>query len=80
MAITAASANSNSVTMGGAGANAFVTWCGGTNHTVTVTPGGAAVFIAPGLAGFAVSSNGLLKVTNSGTNSASYVLYIGGSE
>jgi len=80
MAISCDSDNVDPVTMGDAAANEFDSWCGGTNQTVTIRPGGIILFVAPDLTGYAVGTDGNLKISNTGTNNASYDLYIGGNE
>ena len=72
-------ANLNAIAVGGAAANEFVTWVGAAGDTVTVRPGGIFILVGPDATGYAVSTNGNLKVTNSGTNSITYDIYIGGS-
>jgi len=80
LAFASASANADAITIGNASANEFDSWCGGTNHTVTVRPGGFFLTVAPDLTGYAVSTNGNLKVLNTGTNSVTYEIYVGGSQ
>ncbi len=60
-------ANVNEVVMGGASANQFLGPFGGATHTVAVSPGGAALFVAPG-AGWLVTAGSadLLQIANSG--------------
>ena len=70
--------NLNNVTVGNAATNEFATWCGGTNQTVTVRPGGIFMMVAPDATGYACT-NGNLKILNAGTNSVIYDLWIGGS-
>ena len=78
LCLTCADANTNTVSMGG-GENSWASWCGGTNDTLTVRPGGAIMLLAPDAAGYAVT-DGALTMQNDGTNSVTYSLYIGGSE
>jgi len=80
LAVTASSDNLDPIDIGAAGATAFVNWIGGTNQTIRIRPGGAVAFVAPDATGYAVSTNGLLRFLNTGTNDAAYVAYIGGSE
>lgn len=79
-AIAASSTNAHPLTIGAASANVFSTWCGSATDTVTVRPGGIFLMVAPDLTGFAVSTNGNLKILNTGTNSVSYEIYVGGSQ
>ena len=71
------SANSE-IAIGDAASAEFDSWLGGTNHTVKVAAGGLFLFTAPN-DGFC-STNGNLKVTNTGTNTVTYQVYIGGVE
>lgn len=71
--VFASKANVNSVIMG-AGTNPFVGPLGGTTPTVTIPPGGFALFVHPG-AGWPVTAAtaDILKLANSaGTTSVSY--------
>lgn len=80
LALVPSSANTGYIEMGNAASGQFTNWVGGTNHTIRVRAGGVALFVAPDLTGYNVGTNGNLKITNGSTNSASYNLYIGGSE
>jgi hypothetical protein len=71
------SANSN-IAVGGADSTAFDSWLGVTNSTVLVAPGGLFMFTSPN-DGFC-STNGNIKVSNTGTNTVTYQVYIGGIE
>lgn len=73
-------ANLDAVTIGGAAANAFSTWAGDPSDTITLRPGGLVLLVAPDAAGYAVSTNGNLKVTNAGTNPATIDIYVGASD
>jgi len=80
LTIAAASTNAHPLTIGAASANAFSTWAGSATDTVTVRPGGFFMLVAPDLTGYAVSTNGNLKILNTGTNAVSYEIYVGGSQ
>jgi hypothetical protein len=73
-----------SLTIGGEGsANAWVSWCGGNGHTVTIPPGGCLLLIAPDATGFVVgnANNNLLKITNAdGANPVTYDIIVIGAE
>jgi len=79
ISVKSASANVDSITIGGAAANTFASWLGDTSDTITIRPGGYLLAIAPDATGYAVSTNGNIKVTNNGTNSVTYDIYIGAS-
>ncbi len=74
--------NSANVVMGGATADAFDAWNGGATHTIKVAPGGLALFVAPNNTnGYTVGTSTNLWIINSATNaSATYYLYLGGTE
>lgn len=74
------STNLNNVTVGNAADNEFDSWLGGTNHTVTVRPGGLMLLVAPDATAYDSSTNGKLKILNASTNTVSYDLWIGGSD
>lgn len=78
--VSSDSDNVDAVTIGDAAANEFDSWLGGTNHTVTLRPGGLVLLVAPDATGYAVGTNGNLKVTNTGTNSVTIDIYVGGSD
>jgi hypothetical protein len=80
MAITAAAANVDNIEVGGAATAAFVNWVADASDKIVIRPGGIALFAAPDATGYAVGTNGSLKITNAGTNSNVYVLYVGGGE
>jgi len=80
MALSCSTGNIDAVSIGNAATNEFASWCGDTNQVVLVRPGGIVLFVAPDATGYAVSTDGNLKMLNTGTNNASYDLYIGGSE
>ena len=71
--------NSDSISIGGAAANAFDAWVGAADDTVILRAGAFLLISAPDATGYAVSTNGNIKVTNQGTNSVTYDVYIGGS-
>jgi hypothetical protein len=65
--VRADKANTNDVILGGASTNPFVGPFGGATHTVSVPPGGAALFVAPGAGWLVAAGSGdLLKIANSG--------------
>ena len=72
------SATGSILEVGDAATDEFSSWLGGTNHTVKVASGGMLMFAAP-LTGF-VSTNKNLKIENTTTNTATYELYIGGTQ
>jgi len=78
LCLSCPTSNTNNITMGG-GTNSWASWCGGTNNTLTVRPGGAIMLLAPDVTGYAVT-DAALTMLNDGTNSTTYSLYIGGSE
>ena len=79
LAVTTLAANLNNITVGNAATNEFDSWCGGTNQTITVVPGGTWIMVAPNTAGYDSSTDGNLKILNSGTNSVTYDLWVGGA-
>jgi len=79
ISFSSASANTDQITIGGASANAFSSWLGDPSDTVKLRPGGYLLAIAPDATGYAVSTNGNIKVSNDGTNSVIYDVYIGAS-
>ena len=80
MAMQAASNNVDSVRFGGAADDPFAAWAGDPSDTVNVAPGGLVMIIAPQAAGYAVGTSTNMMIVNTGTNSATYYLYIGGHE
>jgi hypothetical protein len=69
--VAASPNNSNNVVVG-AGSNAWSTWVGGTNPTVTVRPGGMLLVVAPDATGYAVTAGtgDILQIANSGAGSS----------
>jgi hypothetical protein len=65
--VSAATANTNNVLVGGAASNGFINWVGDTSDIVVVRPGGLFALIAPDATGYAVtaSTGDILKVANS---------------
>ncbi len=65
--VSAASANTNSVVVGGAASNQFINWVGDATDKINILPGGAFMICAPSAAGYAVTagSGDLLRVANS---------------
>lgn len=81
LSLSCPTSNADQIIMGNAnGTNQFDSWCGASNQTVTINPGGIVMLIAPDLPGYVVDNDGDLKILNSGTNNNAYNLYIGGSE
>lgn len=79
ISISAPSANANDITVGGASADPFVGWIGGTAPTATVRPGGIVMAYSPDATGYLVETNNYqLKILNAGTNAVTFNLYIGG--
>lgn len=72
MIITAASANTNNVLVGGAASNAWSTWASDDTDEIVVLPGGTMVLIAPTAAGYAVTagSGDLLRLENSSSGTS----------
>ena len=70
--------NADPVIMGASGEDAWATWCGDTNHTVTIRPGGILLLTAPD-SGYTIADS-KLKVSHGGAGTNSYLLYIGGAE
>jgi hypothetical protein len=77
--ITADGDNTDALHIGGASTAPFEAWCG-TDGLAVVRPGGTLLYHAPDIVGYAVGTNGNLRVSNTGTNSAGYAVYIGGTE
>jgi len=74
-------ANTNDVVLGGASSNQFVGPFGGATHTVSIPPGGAALFVAAG-AGWLVTAGSadLLKIANGASGlSVTYDIVIVGT-
>lgn len=80
LAVVAPTSNLAAVEVGNAASDPFVGWLGGTTPTASVLPGGCIVAFAPSAAGYAVATNNhALRIYNTGTNAASYFLYVGGN-
>jgi len=79
IAVGSASANTDTIILGNAASNEFDSWLGGTNQTLIVRPGGFFFLAAPDVTAYTVSTNGNLKISNGGTNSVTYDIYIGGA-
>ena len=77
LCITAPAANLSALHIGGAASAPFTSWCG-TGGLAVLRPGGTILYHAPDITGYAVGTNGNLKILNTGTNSATYSIYIGG--
>ena len=80
MAVQTASNNVDSVRFGGAAVDPFASWAGDASDTVNVAPGGLVMFVAPQAAGYAVGTSTNMMIVNTGTNSATYYLYVAGHE
>lgn len=80
LAISAASANTGTITVGGAAANTFATWAGDSSDKIVVRPGGFLLIVAPDATAYAVGANGNLMISNNAAASASFDIYIGGSD
>jgi hypothetical protein len=68
----------DALVVGNAASNQFASWAGAVDETVRVLPGGIFVAYAPALGYATASTNGLLKIANSGTNSLVYEIFIAG--
>ena len=79
MSIKASVDNVSTLDIGNASTNVFFSWLGSSDQTILIPPGGFFMLTAPDATGFP-SQNGNLKIANSGTNSASYELYVGGAQ
>lgn len=79
--VYAYAANTNNVLVGGAGANAFFTWCDANTSKVTVRPGGFMLLGCQDATGYAVTAGtgDLLQLANSssGTSVQCDVVIIG---
>jgi hypothetical protein len=78
IAVTASNGNDNAVYLGGAASDPFSALFGSASESVAIKPGGIAMFSAPYTTGYTVGTSTNLQVRNSGTNSATYFIYIGG--
>ena len=77
LAFRSSSATNPVLALGNAATNTFSSWLGAASHTVRVAPGGLLLWTAP-VAGWSCA-DGNLQVVNTGTNSATYQLYVGGA-
>lgn len=70
--ISAASANTNNLVVGGHATAAFASWVGAAAHTLTVRPGGLLALTAPDATAYAVTAGtaDILKIANSGAGSS----------
>lgn len=79
--ISAASANTNNVLVGGDGSAAFVNWVSDATDVLIVRPGGTLCLMAPDSAGYAVTATtaDLLQIANSssGTSVTYDIILIG---
>lgn len=81
LCVTCPADNLDAIVLGAAGPSAWASWCGATNETISIRPGGAAMLLASDLAGYAVAPGaGELQFRNAGTNENTYSVYIGGVE
>lgn len=72
MLVSASSANTNDVVIGGAASNGFINWVGDATDKIVVKPGGLFVLFAPAATAYAVtaSTGDLLHVANSSSGSS----------
>lgn len=75
--VISASANDGTLRIGG-GTNAFSSWFTTATDELVLRPGGAIMLTAPDAAGYAAGS-GNMRFINTGTGTASVVVYLGGS-
>jgi hypothetical protein len=70
--ICPAAANTNSLIVGNAASNGFISWVGGATHTVTVRPGGLFALFAPDATAYAVTAAtaDLLHIANGGAGTS----------
>jgi hypothetical protein len=80
IALTASEDNVDPIEIGNGGPDAFCTFLGTSNDVVRVRPGGIFLAVAPDATAYAVGTSGDLRIANTGTNTAAYVLYVGGAE
>ena len=79
IALLSAATNQAVLSLGGAASDPFYAFMGSAGDAVKVAPGGMALFVAPGLTnGYTVGTATNLLVRNTGTNSATYSLILGG--
>lgn len=78
LCVTAPTSNSNTVSIT-PGLNGWDTWITATNTAVIIRPGGLFMVVAPDATGYAVTDANL-TVTNDGTNTVQYSIYIGGAK
>lgn len=82
MLIAPAAANTNTVNVGGAASNGWITWVGDATDVVKVRPGGLILLLAPDVTAYAVTAatGDLLTVTNGGgTTPVTYDIILLGS-
>ena len=79
MALQAASNNVDAVRLTGGAVDPFGAWMADGTNGVNVAPGGMMMIVAP-QAGYTVGTSTNLLIVNTGTNSATYYLYIAGNE
>lgn len=72
LAVTAASANTNNVIVGGTGSNGFINWVSDATDAIVVRPGGMFVLVATDATGYAVTAatGDLLKIANSSSGTS----------
>jgi hypothetical protein len=80
--IRPASTNDSTISVGGAAANAFTNWVADATDAVRVRAGGTLILLAPDATGYGVDAGtgDALLVSNDSTNSATYDIYVGGSD
>ena len=74
----------NNISIGAAASTPFSTWLGDASDKVVMRPGGFFLLTAPDATAYAVSTNSvttnsLIRITNEGTNTITYDVYIGAS-
>ena len=80
--ISAAAANTSTITVGGASSNAWEPWAGASGDKIKIRPGGCLMLTAPDATGLAVTAGtaDLLKILNDAAGAtAAYSLIIMGS-
>ena len=76
LSVSAPTGNVSALAVGDAASNPFVGWASG---TATVRPGGIVCAFAPDATGYPVNAGtNAIKIANTGTNTETYYLYIGG--
>jgi hypothetical protein len=63
----------------GGGTGAWTNWISAADASITLRPGGLALFVAPDLTGYAIGTATNLYFTNLSTNTGTSTVFIGGS-